>query len=126
LFSPDEWDNLVSGEDVFDWELLQRNALFTEGCAAESQAVQWFWDIFDHFSLDHKRKFLQAATGSDRVPLGGLSEVKMTFIRQSDPANLPKAHTCFSRLTLPDYPTKEEMRRKLILAITETEGFGFR
>lgn len=38
--------------------------------------------------------------------------------------SLPKAHTCFNRLDLPPYPTKEKLRDKLTQAVLETAGFA--
>lgn len=38
--------------------------------------------------------------------------------------NLPKAHTCFNRLDLPQYETKEKMTEKLTQAVEETCGFA--
>ena len=43
-----------------------------------------------------------------------------------DPEALPKAHTCFNQLDLPEYNTKEELKDWLLFAIREgSEGFGF-
>ncbi len=44
-----------------------------------------------------------------------------------DPAaaeRLPTAATCMNLLKLPPYPTSEQMRAKLLLAIQESAGFG--
>lgn len=38
--------------------------------------------------------------------------------------NLPEAHTCFNQLILPEYPSKESLKKKLIIAISNAEGFG--
>ena len=38
---------------------------------------------------------------------------------------LPAAHTCFNQLDLPDYQSEDILREKLLVAIRETEGFGF-
>ena len=39
---------------------------------------------------------------------------------------LPSAHTCFNQLDLPEYPSEEVTREKLLIAIREgSEGFGF-
>ena len=39
---------------------------------------------------------------------------------------LPSAHTCFNQLDLPAYSSAEELKEKLLMAITEgAEGFGF-
>lgn len=38
--------------------------------------------------------------------------------------NLPEAHTCFNQLILPEYPNKDVLKKKLIIAISNAEGFG--
>jgi len=38
--------------------------------------------------------------------------------------NLPEAHTCFNQLILPEYQNKEILKKKLIIAISNAEGFG--
>ena len=53
---------------------------------------------------DQKRKFLKFVTGSDRVPIRGLSAIKLVVSRAGGDSNrLPSAHTCFDHLLLPDY-----------------------
>jgi len=37
--------------------------------------------------------------------------------------NLPKAHTCFNRLDLPKYESKQKLLDKLSQAVEETCGF---
>jgi len=37
--------------------------------------------------------------------------------------NLPKAHTCFNRLDLPKYESKQRLLDKLSQAVEETCGF---
>jgi ubiquitin-protein ligase E3 A len=125
-FTPDELDILVSGEEVLDWRLLEKNAKYADGYRPNSRAVRWFWELFGALTNEQKCLFLQFTTGSDRAPLGGLANVVITIQRMSDPTKLPVSHTCFSVFGLPDYPTKEEMARKLMIALTQTEGFGLR
>jgi hypothetical protein len=126
MFAPDELDLLFSGEEVLEWEELKNNARYLDGYRSKSRAVVLFWEVFYEMSNENKRKFLQFTTGSDRAPIGGLSNVVITIQKLADPSKLPVSHTCFSMLCLPDYRTKEEMRRKLLLALNETEGFGLR
>jgi E3 ubiquitin-protein ligase HUWE1 len=39
---------------------------------------------------------------------------------------LPTAHTCFNQLDLPQYPSEEVLKEKLLIAVKEgSEGFGF-
>lgn len=37
---------------------------------------------------------------------------------------LPEAHTCFNQLVLPDYPDRETLQQKLVIALSNAEGFG--
>jgi E3 ubiquitin-protein ligase HUWE1 len=37
---------------------------------------------------------------------------------------LPQASTCFNLLLLPKYNSYEQLRERLLFAVTETSGFG--
>jgi len=51
---------------------------------------------------------------------------KFQIHKTNEVFSLPSSHTCFNQLDLPEYPTREMLREKLLLAITEgKEGFGF-
>ena len=39
---------------------------------------------------------------------------------------LPTAFTCFNLLLLPQYESKEKLKRKLLKAISNRHGFGLR
>jgi len=41
-----------------------------------------------------------------------------------DSDQLPTAHTCFNHLLLPPYKEKQKMKEKLLIAISNSEGFG--
>ena len=125
LLTPDELDTLVSGEEVLEWDELEKNAKYEE-YRPNSRAVKWFWEIFRSFSNDEKKKFLFFTTGSDHAPVGGLSKVCITIQKGHDTTKLPVAHTCFSVFCLPDYPQKTKMRHNILLAISYTEGFGLK
>lgn len=71
-----------------------------------------------------KRRFLIFCTGSDRVPIKGLSGLRLVISRHgSDEGRLPSAHTCFNHLLLPEYKSLETLRTKLLTAIKDTQGF---
>jgi E3 ubiquitin-protein ligase HUWE1 len=42
-----------------------------------------------------------------------------------DNMRLPAGHTCFNQLDLPEYPSKEILRDRLLWAFEESAGFGF-
>ena len=51
---------------------------------------------------------------------------KITIIKDCHIDQLPKSHTCFNQLDLPNYATKEILKEKLRITITwGSEGFGF-
>ncbi|KAG1677788.1 putative E3 ubiquitin-protein ligase HECTD2 [Nymphon striatum] len=80
---------------------------------------------FKAFYLELQRQFLMFTTGSDRVPVGGISEMNFKISSMKDRNDvLPVSHTCFNQLVLPKYPNKDVMRKKLVIAISNAEGFG--
>ena len=94
---------------------------FTE----ESQTIKDFWKvIIEEFDTEEQKMFLKFLTGSDRSPLRGLCDIKMTITRNGDGEHLPASHTCFNHLLLPDYKNIEVLRKKLKEAIQHNEGFG--
>lgn len=84
-----------------------------------------FWEVLYSLSEDLQKKFLLFTTGSDRVPVGGMGEMTFKVTKLSNkPQNLPEAHTCFNQLVLPQYESQETLHEKLIIAISNAEGFG--
>lgn len=93
-----------------------------------------FWNVLKSFSKQEKALFLQFVTGTSKVPLDGFQALqgsdglKRFNIHKSFTGShqLPSAHTCFNQLDLPQYPSEEITREKLLIAIREgSEGFGF-
>ena len=124
LFHPGELQALVVGNENYDWAVLQRDCNYKEGYSADHQTIRYFWDVFHELSEENKRKFLLYLTGSDRIPIAGMTSVKITIQRTQDTSYLPVAHTCFNLLDLPEYGTREKLRFKLLQAIQCTKGFG--
>ena len=124
LFHPQELMALVVGNENYDWDVLEKLCQYKEGYTADHQTIVNFWQVFHELSEENKRKFLLFLTGSDRIPIAGMSSVKITIQRTTDTAFLPVAHTCFNLLDLPQYGTKEKLKFKLLQAIQCTKGFG--
>jgi len=126
-FSPEELQLLVCGSDNCDFHELERTTRYEDGYTKDSQLMKWFWEILHDLSLEDKKKFLAFCTGSDRVPISGLSEIRLVISRNGPDSNtLPTAHTCFNHLMLPDYSSKEKLQTLLHKAITHSQGFGLR
>jgi hypothetical protein len=123
LFFYDEYDAIISGLQTVDWESFKTATMYGSGYTKDSQAVKWFWEVFEELDAAERRQFLMFVTGSDRLSSDGTT---MTIYRIGDIEMLPVAHTCFTVFALPDYPTKEMLRQKLRIAIDHYEGFGLK
>lgn len=51
------------------------------GYTVDSEAVRNFWRVAHSLPPESQRRLLQFTTGSDRVPVGGLSRLKMVIAR---------------------------------------------
>jgi len=124
-FSCQELELLMCGNRKFDFEALEASARYEDGYKKDSRAVKEFWEIAYQLSEEDKRKLLAFCTGSDRVPIRGLSEIALTISKSgNDDSKLPTSHTCFNHLLLPEYSSKQIMRQRLLTAIQNSEGFG--
>jgi len=125
LFTPIELEKLICGEQEFDFNDLETSTEYDGGYAKDTPVVRWFWETVHGMSLEDKRKLLQFTTGSDRIPVGGLSRLKLIITKNGpDSDRLPSAHTCFNVLLLPDYLDKQKLASLLAKAISECKGFG--
>jgi ubiquitin-protein ligase E3 A len=126
LCRAEELEQLICGSsEELDFEELERITLYLDGYSPRHPLIRHFWEIVHGFTQQQKRNLLAFVTGSDRVPIKGIS--RLTFIIQRngpDTDRLPTAFTCFSRLLLPEYSTKEKLERLLITAIDNARGFG--
>lgn len=115
---------LVCGGPTIDMEELRKVTTY-DGFDQDDALIRELWKIVSSLSPDLQRAFLRFTTGSDRIPVGGMSE--MTFkisagIEGTD--MLPTSHTCFNQLVLPRYKSRHTLREKLVIAISNAEGFG--
>lgn len=132
LFDDKELELLISGLPDIDIEDLKANTEY-HNYTPQSDQIQWFWKVLSEFSQEQRAWFLQFATGTSRVPVEGFKGLvgmrgpqKFCIHKAFGPERLPSAHTCFNQLDLPDYPSEEVLREKLLQAVHEGhEGFGF-
>ncbi|KAI8077290.1 uncharacterized protein B0P05DRAFT_579659 [Gilbertella persicaria] len=119
---------LRQGPDALDLNMsdLESVAEYDDGYSADHPTIRQFWSVVHHdLSNEQKKQLLLFVTASDRVPVGGLKELSFYIQRNGpDSDRLPTALTCFSRLLLPEYATRQKLRNRLITAIENTKGFG--
>uniref|UniRef100_A0A8C6KSS6 HECT and RLD domain containing E3 ubiquitin protein ligase 3 n=1 Tax=Nothobranchius furzeri TaxID=105023 RepID=A0A8C6KSS6_NOTFU len=125
LFQPSELMAMVVGNNNYNWEEMEKNAVYKGEFSATHPTVRLFWEVFHEFSLEKKKQFLLFLTGSDRIPIHGMESLRIVI--QSTTAEehyLPVAHTCYNLLDMPRYQTKEILRRRLTQAVEQYEGFS--
>jgi hypothetical protein len=122
--------------DVADWKA---HTQYQGGFSAASPTVRWFWRLVEEeFDSEQRTAILAFATGSPRVPAtgfvnlqgfnGGSSQFTIERVggdgTSSDGVRrLPTASTCFNKLRLCEYGSEAELKRKLELAVSHSEGF---
>eukprot|EP00730_Choanoeca_flexa_P006044 TRINITY_DN12072_c0_g2_i5.p1 TRINITY_DN12072_c0_g2~~TRINITY_DN12072_c0_g2_i5.p1 ORF type:complete len:735 (+),score=151.15 TRINITY_DN12072_c0_g2_i5:133-2205(+) len=124
MLDANELKLLLCGVSELNFLQLKAGAVY-EDFTPEHPTVQAFWDVVLNFDEKQKRLFLAFVTGSDREPISGLASIKMCIQRNGgDSERLPTSLTCFSRLLLPEYSTKDLLEDRLKIAIENTKGFG--
>lgn len=115
--------------DISDWA---RNTEYNGYVATDDQVV-WFWDCVRDFDMDLRIQLLQFVTGCSHVPHGGFVSLvggggkqKFTISRcDYQPLVLPSASTCINMLKLPEYPSKQELKDRVLVAIQfGSQGYG--
>uniref|UniRef100_A0A3Q3FQA1 HECT and RLD domain containing E3 ubiquitin protein ligase 3 n=1 Tax=Labrus bergylta TaxID=56723 RepID=A0A3Q3FQA1_9LABR len=125
LFQPSELMAMVVGNNNYNWEELEKNAVYKGEYTATHPTVRLFWEVFHEFPLEKKKQFLLFLTGSDRIPIHGMESLRIVI--QSTTAEehyLPVAHTCYNLLDMPRYQTKDILCRRLTQAVEQYEGFS--
>ncbi|XP_014770177.1 probable E3 ubiquitin-protein ligase HERC4 [Octopus bimaculoides] len=125
LLHPRELQAMVIGNEQYDFIELEKNTTYKDEYHRYHTTIKFFWEVFLDLSLEDKKKFLLFLTGSDRIPITGMTSLKMIIQpTKSGEDYLPVAHTCFNLLDLPRYTSKAKLHSKLLQAINQTEGFG--
>ncbi|XP_062832249.1 probable E3 ubiquitin-protein ligase HECTD2 isoform X2 [Anolis carolinensis] len=124
LLRPEEVEILVCGSPELDMHALQKHTQY-DGYQKTDLTIRYFWEVVLEFPLELQKKLLHFATGSDRVPVGGMTDLSFKISKSEASTDwLPVAHTCFNQLCLPPYKTKKELKQKLTIGISNAEGFG--
>ncbi|XP_063074747.1 probable E3 ubiquitin-protein ligase HERC3 isoform X2 [Engraulis encrasicolus] len=125
LFQPSELMAMVVGNCNYNWEEMEKNAVYKGEYSASHPTVRMFWEVFHEFTLEKKKQFLLFLTGSDRIPIHGMESLHIVIQSTSAEEHyLPVAHTCYNLLDMPCYRTKETLRTRLTQAVEQYEGFS--
>jgi hypothetical protein len=113
--------------DMDDWKEHTEYSGDYEHNDGDCDPCHWFWEVVTEFDQEMKARLLQFVTGTSGVPSRGFA------VLQGNDGNIrkftlhgvnvgiclyPRAHTCFNRIDLPMYASKEDLEEKLKLAVT--------
>jgi hypothetical protein len=132
LYDAEEFDYLLCGTqeiDVEDWEAHTVSPTDTKW----NRTLGWFWEVVAEMPNEYRRRLLQFATGSSRVPLAGFAGLTSydgrlcPFTLKGVPCSTSRyisSHSCFNRLDVPTYSSKKELK-KILYATLDTDLYGF-
>lgn len=125
LFDASSLKALIEGIQEISISALKTATRYEDGYSITHNTIVDFWDIVENYSQEDKKRLLEFVTASERVPVTGFENMNFVVVRMcSDTDMLPTSSTCFGKLLLPEYRTKEKMKGKLALAIQNSKGFG--
>ncbi|XP_060560176.1 E3 ubiquitin-protein ligase NEDD4-like isoform X2 [Ruditapes philippinarum] len=130
IFDENELELLMCGLqdiDVNDWK---NNSAYKGEYNPNHPVIIFFWKAIYSFNNETRARLLQFVTGTSRVPMNGFKELHgsngpqlFTIEKWGNITLLPRAHTCFNRIDLPPYESYSELRKKLLIAIENAQGF---
>ena len=139
IFTIEEFNFILSGQteiNLKDWKL---NTIYKGDITEKNEVIQMFWEVLQELNNEQLLLFFKFCTGSTRVPVDGFSAlpgpknkiIKFSIELKSDKGENKKdyklitAQTCFNNIILPEYKTKEEMRKAInIILESDTNYFG--
>ena len=135
IFTSDQLGLLINGTPFIDTEDWRLNTKYKNYNDYDNVIID-FWDIISNLSQEDLSNFLLFCTGSSRVPIGGFKSLesnrgqisKFEIVKTEyyeGKKNYLRAHTCFNRLDLPNFPNKEKLNEAVRFALeNEVLGFG--
>ncbi|KAI9709409.1 MAG: hypothetical protein M1812_007686 [Candelaria pacifica] len=125
LFNAEALQTMVEGIPDIDIDGLERVARYEEPYDSTQRVIKDFWIVVKNYPLKRQRQLLEFVTASDRVPANGVGSITFVIMRAGpDSERLPSSTTCFGRLLLPEYSSREKLKTKLDAALEHTRGFG--
>ena len=123
-FTHHELKVLISGQVSIDVNDLLKNIEFSGDFSAESSHYHWLYQILESFDQEMLVKFLVFVSGCPCLPVDGLYPSLMLTSIEGNDSVLPRAHTCFNQLVLPQYSSMRVFEEKLLFALNNSnDGF---
>lgn len=118
FLAPDDVELRACGTKDVEVEALKK--ITNSNVGDDHRVLKWFWEIFEEFSQDERRKYLKFVWGRSKIPSDTSSlrykhDVQVYGHLSADA--LPQAHTCFFTIDLPEYKDKDIMKKRITTAI---------
>ncbi|KAJ5221132.1 uncharacterized protein N7469_010019 [Penicillium citrinum] len=125
IFTPESLKTVVEGLQEIDVKELENHARYEGGFGPDHRVIRDFWSIVQEYPPEKKAQLLEFVTASDRVPVNGISSIMFVIQKNGvGDLRLPTSLTCFGRLLLPEYSSRESLAQKLDKALENAQGFG--
>ena len=122
-FTWEEMERLVCGKKTVDIELLEKNTVIAPELEKKDYLVKWVWEIVKEFTEEERIQFVKFCYAQERLPYTQEEydqkqiQFSIKFNANFQKNGLPRADTCFFFLILPDYTSKEIMKKMISIAI---------
>lgn len=90
--------------------------------------IVWFWEVVEQLTAEQKKTLLFFWTSVKYLPIEGfrgLASRLYLYKSLEAPDRLPSSHTCFYRLCIPPYPSKDVMQDRIFVITQEHVGCSF-
>ncbi|KAJ5354517.1 hypothetical protein N7541_005561 [Penicillium brevicompactum] len=125
IFSPEALKMVVEGIQSIDVDELENHVRYDGGFGPNHRVIRDFWSVVREYPNEKKAQLLEFVTASDRVPVNGISSIMFVIQKNGvGDLRLPTSLTCFGRLLLPEYSSREALAEKLDKALDNAQGFG--
>ncbi|KAJ5513540.1 hypothetical protein N7463_003092 [Penicillium fimorum] len=125
IFSPEALKTVVEGIQSIDVKELEKHTRYEGGFGPDNRVIRDFWDIIQEYPNEKRAQLLEFVTASDRIPVNGISSIMFVIQKNGvGDLRLPTSLTCFGRLLLPEYSSREALAKKLDKALENAQGFG--
>ena len=112
-------EEMICGENKINIYEFMTNTTY-EGYSGNDKIIKWFWEWFESTNDEERIKYLKFVSGRTRLPKSGNIINYKHIISKAVHAQkneFPKSMTCFFKLNLPEYDTKEQLIEKMKYAI---------
>lgn len=126
MFTASELCLLLNGEPRVEWDTATLNEclLPVGGLQRSSPLFRSLVEVLASLSHSERRAFLQFATGSPQLPIGGLRALRpaLSVAESMGEGVLITASTCFHKINLPRIQSQATLHKQLLLSVHGANG----